>query len=100
MKRNVDGVAVCVVGLGYVGLPLAEAFAKSLKVIGFDINDDKVTKLNRSNNNRNLVFTDELRGITLDQLKQKLTDNAVLIDIRGVFDIKEVANSRIYYCRL
>jgi len=29
---------VCVVGVGYVGLPLAEAFSKHLKVIGFDVN--------------------------------------------------------------
>ncbi|MDI6886546.1 MAG: hypothetical protein QMD22_09475 [archaeon] len=28
---------VCVVGLGYVGLPLAEAFSKQLKVIGLDV---------------------------------------------------------------
>ena len=33
---------VCVVGLGYVGMPLAEAFSKHLKVIGFDIDDDKI----------------------------------------------------------
>ena len=70
MKRDLDGVAVCVVGLDYVGLPLAEAFARSLKVIGFDINGDKVTRLNRSNNNRNLVLTKEPRGIALSQLKQ------------------------------
>ena len=32
---------VCVVGLGYVGLPLAEAFSKHLKVIGYDIDEAK-----------------------------------------------------------
>lgn len=100
MKRDIDGVAVCVVGLGYIGVPLAEAFTRSLKVVGFDISDSKIRKLNRGNNNRNLVLTNESREITLSQLKQKLTDNAVLIDIRGVFDIKEAVNSRIYYCRL
>jgi UDP-N-acetyl-D-glucosamine/UDP-N-acetyl-D-galactosamine dehydrogenase len=31
-----------VIGLGYVGLPLAVAFAKKLDVIGFDINEDKI----------------------------------------------------------
>ncbi|MBI2979879.1 MAG: hypothetical protein HYY41_03525 [Chloroflexi bacterium] len=30
-------MVVCIVGLGYVGLPLAEAFARSTSVIGFDI---------------------------------------------------------------
>ncbi|OVE85173.1 nucleotide sugar dehydrogenase [Natronolimnobius baerhuensis] len=37
---------VCVVGLGYVGLPLAVGFAQSnYRVIGFDINDETVDKL-------------------------------------------------------
>jgi len=37
---------VCIVGLGYVGLPLAEAFSKHLKVIGYDIDEKKVKELN------------------------------------------------------
>ena len=41
---------VCVVGLGYVGLPLAKAFSKHLKVIGFDIDEAKIEKLNNDNN--------------------------------------------------
>ena len=31
-----------VVGLGYVGLPIALAFAKHIKVIGFDINAERI----------------------------------------------------------
>jgi len=50
VKRDLEEVAVCIVGLGYIGLPLAEAFARSLEVIGFDINGSKKAKLNRSNN--------------------------------------------------
>ncbi len=33
---------IALVGLGYVGLPIALEFAKSFKVIGYDINDDRV----------------------------------------------------------
>ena len=33
---------ISVIGLGYVGLPLALAFAKKFKVIGFDINKERV----------------------------------------------------------
>lgn len=36
-----------VVGLGYVGLPLAVSFAKKFKVVGFDINGEKVGELHR-----------------------------------------------------
>jgi len=42
MRHNLEQVVVCVIGLGYVGLPLAEAFAKSLRVIGFDTNNKRV----------------------------------------------------------
>lgn len=36
--------SLSLVGLGYVGMPIAVAFAKHLKVIGFDINAEKVSK--------------------------------------------------------
>lgn len=57
MKHDLEKATVCVLGLGYVGLPLAEAFSKSLKVIGFDIDGNKVKKLSQSNTNHNLTFT-------------------------------------------
>lgn len=38
---------IAVIGLGYVGLPLAIEFAKKYKVIGFDIDDDRVAELNK-----------------------------------------------------
>ena len=47
---------VCVVGLGYVGLPLAEAFSKHLRVIGFDVDRTKIEELN-NNNKDNIEFT-------------------------------------------
>ena len=40
-------VMVCIIGMGYVGLPLARAFAgRDIMVLGFDIDPDKVEKLN------------------------------------------------------
>lgn len=49
MSRIEDRTArVAIVGLGYVGLPLAETFAwGGYPVLGFDIDGDKVAKLNR-----------------------------------------------------
>jgi len=44
-KVTLNEKIVCVVGLGYVGMPLAEAFAKHVRVIGFDINEKKVKTL-------------------------------------------------------
>ena len=39
---------VCVVGLGYVGLPLANAFSLHLKTIGYDIDEEKIEKLSKN----------------------------------------------------
>jgi UDP-N-acetyl-D-galactosamine dehydrogenase len=67
--RNASGIqdpgktTVCVVGLGYVGWPLAEAFAKSGKVIGFDINTERIAKLAAANTNPNMVLSTEAKDM-------------------------------------
>ena len=48
---------VCIIGLGYVGLPLAEAFSKHLKVIGYGTNEEKIKYLKNDNNEDNIEFT-------------------------------------------
>ena len=63
IKNKVDKATVCVVGLGYVGLPLVEAFAKSLKVIGYDIKDKRVAELSQKYDNPRLIFTNEPKKI-------------------------------------
>lgn len=62
-KLRLDRATVCVIGLGYVGLPLATAFSRSLRVIGFDIDAGKVAVLNRSNVNQDLFFTNNPKEI-------------------------------------
>lgn len=49
---------VCIVGLGYVGQPLAEAFSKNLRTIGFDIDLNKVDRI-KGSNGRNLFCTSD-----------------------------------------
>lgn len=71
MKRK-----ICVVGLGYVGLPLAIAFAeKGFNVIGFDLNQEKINKYlqgidptnevgsEKVKNAKNILFTSEQKNI-------------------------------------
>ena len=60
--KNKEAV-VCVVGLGYVGLPLAEVFSKHLKVIGYDISERRIKEL-RSKNNINIKFTTDSSEIS------------------------------------
>lgn len=42
---NLNNIKVAVVGLGYVGLPLAVEFGKKRSVIGFDINQERIEEL-------------------------------------------------------
>jgi UDP-N-acetyl-D-galactosamine dehydrogenase len=42
---NLDGKTIAIIGLGYVGLPLAVEFGKKRAVIGFDINPKRVAEL-------------------------------------------------------
>jgi UDP-N-acetyl-D-galactosamine dehydrogenase len=44
-KTAVTTKVVCIVGLGYVGMPLLEAFSKHTKVLGYDVNKRKVQQL-------------------------------------------------------
>ncbi len=63
-KLMLNKAIVCVIGLGYVGLPLAETFSKSLKVIGLDVDKEKLKKLNEDSSNQNLIFTDRTEEIS------------------------------------
>jgi len=42
MEKNISDECVAVVGMGYVGLPLALAFGRVMPTIGFDISEDKI----------------------------------------------------------
>lgn len=44
---------IAIIGLGYVGLPLAIEFGKKYKVLGFDINKDRITELSNGRDNTN-----------------------------------------------
>ena len=44
-NMNLENKKIAVIGLGYVGLPLAAAFAEKYPVVGFDINQGRVNEL-------------------------------------------------------
>lgn len=52
-------IKICVIGLGYVGLPLARLFSTKYQTIGFDMNPQRVKKL-MSGHDETLEVTDEL----------------------------------------
>ena len=54
---------IAVIGLGYVGLPLAVEFAKKFPVVGFDINQNRVNELNAGHDATLEVEDDNLHSV-------------------------------------
>ena len=67
---------ICVIGLGYVGLPLAVAFAEKYKVVGYDVDRIRIRELNKGHDktlevesdllqlaDNNIVYTDDVDDI-------------------------------------
>jgi len=72
---NLGDVKLCVLGLGYVGLPLAVEFGKQLETIGFDINTARVDELIAGKDSTLEVDADEL------QAAPKLSFTSALADV-------------------
>ena len=53
---------ICIIGLGYVGLPLAVEFGKKRDVVGFDINQNRVKELNSGNDFTLEITSKELKS--------------------------------------
>ena len=72
-----------IIGLGYVGLPLAIAFADHFNVVGFDINQQRVLDLNQ--------------GVDrTDEADLKLLQKALLTKLRLSSDLKDLASCTVY----
>ena len=57
---------IAVVGLGYVGMPIAHAFAKKAEVIGFDLNEKKIELYKSGVDPTNEVGDDEIKKSRID----------------------------------
>lgn len=55
---------LAIIGLGYVGLPLAVSFGKKLPTLGFDINASRIEELNQGQDHTLEVSSEELQNVT------------------------------------
>jgi len=78
---NLEKVKVSVIGLGYVGLPLAVEFSRKFDVVGFDINKSRVSELTAG-----VDLTNEL---ALDDLK-------FLSNVHLTSDIREISGCNVH----
>ena len=60
MDKKFSNPRVGIIGLGYVGLPLAVEFAKKFPTIGFDINAPRIKELNEGHDHTLEVEDDAL----------------------------------------
>jgi len=79
-------IKIAIIGLGYVGLPLARLFATKFPVIGFDINQNRINEL-RSGKDTTLELEDEvLQSVLKDTSKigdQGLYCSSDIDDVKG-----------------
>lgn len=71
---------ICIIGLGYVGLPIALEFAKKYSVIGFDINSDRIDLMKRK----------------VDPSKELTAEDFEHCDIVFTSEIDEIKNANFF----
>ncbi len=86
-KMKSENHKITVIGLGYVGLPLAVEFGKKYQVVGFDINQTRVTELN-SGHDSTLEVEDE----NLQQALAHATGSGLVLST----NLDDIRDSNIY----
>ena len=74
---------IAIIGLGYVGLPLAVEFSKKYNTVGFDIDNSRIKQLNDGND-----LTNE---IDQKQLKKQLKNGLILDN-----NVESIKNSNVF----
>ncbi len=78
-----DNMKIAIIGLGYVGLPLAHAFSFKYEVIGFDINNNRINAL------KNTV--DETLELSSKQLEEAINNNIKFSNV-----VSDITDSNVY----
>jgi len=84
MNNSVQNPRIAVIGLGYVGLPLAVEFSKKYKVLGFDIQSSRIEELKRAH--------DRTLEVSEDALLEVLTPDCSTP--KGLFCTSDIENIR------
>ena len=82
---------ICIIGLGYVGLPLAHAFASKYPVVGFDIYQKRIDDLNNAND-----FTLELSSDQLKEVLPKFNPSLTTNKLEVTNNIEDIKDCNIY----
>ena len=80
-KLNDKSITLAIVGLGYVGLPLAVEFGKHYPTIGFDINESRIKELQTGEDSTLEVETAELEAVK---------------SLRFTYNIEDIRSANVY----
>lgn len=80
---------IAIIGLGYVGLPLARLFGTKYPVIGFDINQNRVTKLNEGHDDTLEVEDNVLQEVLVQDVETLNNKGKGLLCSSNVKDIED-----------
>ena len=87
---DLKDIKICVIGLGYVGLPLAVEFGKKRKIIGFDINHTRINELQKGYDKTLEKSKDEIlesKHLTFTYSESKLSEiNCYIITVPTPID--------------
>jgi len=64
-------IKIAIIGLGYVGLPLARLFATKYPVVGFDINQNRIKELNSGIDTTLEIDEETLKGVLKDSSSEE-----------------------------
>ena len=84
---------IAIIGLGYVGLPLAVEFAKKYPVIGFDINIKRVEELSMCKDQTLEVPSEALKKVLFTS-KDRVSDNEIGLITSS--DLKDISSVNIF----
>ena len=84
---------IAIVGLGYVGLPLAVEFAKKYQVVGFDINQPRVDELKQNKDHTLETSSEDLESVNLSSLEE-LKNNSTGLWLTT--DLQELKDANFY----
>lgn len=84
-----ETTTIAVIGLGYVGLPLAVEFAKQYRVIGFDINQKRIHELKQGHDRTLEVEDDDLKAVLINDLSE---GNGLFVSSSSI----DIAEATIY----
>jgi UDP-N-acetyl-D-glucosamine/UDP-N-acetyl-D-galactosamine dehydrogenase len=84
-------IKICIIGLGYVGLPLAHAFSEKYKVVGFDIHQGRIDELNQAYDKTLELSSEQLKEI-LPAFNSSLSTNYLKLTT----NIEDIRDCNIY----